>query len=334
MDLTSALPALAIMLAFSSAALVAGLLFDRLFAAAARARRVDRRLTAIDGRPAEAPRATRLLRRSLQAGGEQSPDASPWRSRLERRLALAGLTLTPEQVVTGVALATLGFWLLGLMVGARSPAASPFAGGLVSLAAAFALAATAAWLWTGSRIRRRLLRLDAQLPIALDIIVRSLRAGHPVVSALQLAAAEAAEPLRGELSRVVEATAYGADLRDALTLFARRCRSSDAHFFAVSVRIQSETGGNLAEVLDGLATVIRGRSALAQKVKALSSEGRASALLMSLAPIGLLALQLVIHSGVYSAKAADPLFWPIAGAAVGLYVMGWLSVRRIIRFRY
>src|SRR5262249_48936112 len=117
------------------------------------------------------------------------------------------------------------------------------------------------------------------------IVTRAIRAGHPVVSAVHLAANELSDPVGTEFGLIVDETTYGMEFRDALVSFARRTGSADAHFFAVSIGIQSETGGNLAEILEGLASVIRGRMTLAQRVKALSSEGRASAMILSGLPI-------------------------------------------------
>jgi len=133
---------------------------------------------------------------------------------------------------------------------------------------------------------------------------------------------------------IVDETTYGFDFKDALSNFARRSGSPDARFFAVSVGIQSETGGNLAEILDGLAKVMRGRATLSKRVRALSSEGRISALILSVLPIFLVSFIMLVQPRFYFNKISDPIFWPSATGILALYFVGWLMIRRIINFRY
>ncbi|TAJ72497.1 MAG: hypothetical protein EPO51_10395 [Phenylobacterium sp.] len=315
-----------------SVALGAHTLAELLLSARDRRRRVNRRLTMLASGQAPEQVYAALVREPISAGTGAFWRA--WRPRLSAALAQAGLRITPEQTITLVGAGAAVLWVISLVLASSAPGSDIVAGGLLSLVGSLLLSGGGVWLWIGACRRRRLARLEAQFPVALDIIGRALRAGHPVISAVHLAAEELPDPTGSELGLVVDETSYGMDFREALAHFARRTGSSDAHFFAVSVSIQSETGGNLAEILEGLSAVMRGRATLAQRVKALSSEGRASALLMSVLPIGLLAVQLLIHPAAYAAKVADPIFWPVAGVAAVLYVTGWVAVRRIINFRY
>src|SRR5262249_53685452 len=162
----------------------------------------------------------------------------------------------------------------------------------------------------------------------------ALRAGHPVISAIQLSADEMSDPIGSEFGLIVDEATYGVNFDEALTNFARRTGSPDAHFFAVSVSIQAETGGNLAEILARLATVIRGRTTLAKRVRAVASEGRASALLLSVLPVGVVLVQLLIHAHVYTDKFSDPIFWPAVLITAAIYGIGWVMIYRIINFRY
>jgi tight adherence protein B len=170
------------------------------------------------------------------------------------------------------------------------------------------------------------------MPLALDIINRALRAGHPVVSAVQLAANEMGDPIGTEFGLILDETAYGHEFKDALTNFARRTGSPDAHFFAVSVGIQSQTGGNLAEILAGLAAVIRGRCTLAKRVKALASEGRASAYVLSALPPLLVSFIALTQPSFYTSKFGDPIFWPTVAVICAVYFLGWVIIHRIINF--
>ncbi len=133
----------------------------------------------------------------------------------------------------------------------------------------------ASYVWLTSRAQARRQKVfEGQLPLALDIVTRALRAGHPVVSAVQLAAEEMGDPIGSEFGLIVDETSYGLEFKDALLNFARRTGSPDAHYFAVSVGIQSETGGNLAEILTNLADVIRDRQSLTSAREGASQRGK------------------------------------------------------------
>jgi tight adherence protein B len=246
----------------------------------------------------------------------------------------AGLSITPWRLLTFVAAATAGLWLLSLIFLKTSSAGAFFLNAVVGLIGAAALSCAGAYVWLNRQRAARLKKLEEQLPLALDVIVRAIRAGHPVVSAVQLAAEELGDPIGSEFGLIVDEYTYGSDFKDALLNFARRTGSSDGHFFAVSVGIQAETGGNLAEILDGLASVIRARRTLGKKVKALASEGRASAVVLSVLPMFLVSFLMVTQPSYYVDKFGDPLFWIVTAVIMVLYLVGWLIIQRIINFKY
>lgn len=244
----------------------------------------------------------------------------------------AGLSVTPMRVlITVVAIATI-LWSISLvLLGSRS--SSGFAvNSVVSLIGSCTLSVLGTWVWIRRRHNARLKTFEEQMPLALDIVIRAIRAGHPVISAVQLAANEMGDPIGTEFGLIVDETSYGLEFKDALTNCARRTGSPDAHFFAVSVGIQSETGGNLAEILAGLATVIRGRASLAKRVKALASEGRASAYVLSALPPFLVSFIALTQPSFYTTKFADPIFWPAVGIVCVVYLLGWVMIHRIINF--
>lgn len=246
----------------------------------------------------------------------------------------AGLTITPPRLLALVGAATAALWLFGLMFVKTTGGVGFFVNSLISLAGAAILSFSGAWIWLNRKRNARMKKLEEQLPLALDVVVRAIRAGHPVVSAVQLAAEELGDPIGSEFGLIVDEYTYGSEFKEALRNFARRTGSADGHYFAVSVTIQSETGGNLAEILEGLAAVIRARRTLAKKVRALASEGRASALVLSGLPIFLIGSLLIMQPRYYIDKFSDPLFWPIVAGVLGLYLMGWLIIQRIINFKY
>lgn len=246
----------------------------------------------------------------------------------------AGLDITPMRFVTYVGAGATGLWLIGLLTLRVSGIIGALVSGSILLIISAVLSLLIAWVWLERRRAKQLLALEEQLPVALDVINRAIRAGHPVVAAVQLAAGEMSDPIGSEFGLIVDETTYGLEFREALLNFARRTASPDAHFFAVSVGIQSATGGNLAEILAGLASVIRGRSTLSKRVKALSSEGRASAKLLSVLPILLIGFMMLTNRTFYTTKLSDPIFWPTVAVVSIEYLIGLYMIRRIINFKY
>src|SRR3546814_6448534 len=129
------------------------------------------------------------------------------------------------------------------------------------------------------------LRMESQFPISLYIFVRGLRSGHPIPAALDLLTKEMDDPIGSEFGIVSDEIAFGLDLREALARMAERWGLPDMHMFVVSVSVQTETGGNLAEILENLSQVIRDRASMFMKVRALSSDGRMTAIILTALPI-------------------------------------------------
>jgi len=303
------------------------------FASGDRSRRVNRRLTLLDSGMKPKDVYETLVRTSTppNIGGERVADLH---LRMSDYIRQAGLGVTPLRLLLLWAGGTAALWVLGLVFLQNSKGGDILANGAVSLFGAAMLAFLGIWAWVSNRRSTRLRKLEQQLPLALDIVNRAIRAGHPVVSAVQLAATELGDPIGSEFGLIVDETTYGMEFKDALTNFAKRTGSPDAHFFAVSVGIQSQTGGNLGEILEGLASVIRGRASLALKVKALASEGRTSAYILSALPILLVGFFALIEPNFYADKFTDPVFWPVVAGIVVLYFIGWLLIQRIINFKY
>ena len=131
------------------------------------------------------------------------------------------------------------------------------------------------------RATRTRKKMQEQFPVALDVFVRGLRAGHPIAAALDLLTVEMPDPIGSQFGIAVDEVTYGAELRDALQNMAERWDMEDMRMFVVSLSVQNETGGNLAEILENLSRVIRERHAMMMKVRALSSEGRMTATMLT-----------------------------------------------------
>jgi len=176
-------------------------------------------------------------------------------------------------------------------------------------------------------------RMTAQLPDAIDILVRSLRAGHPVSTSLNMVAREMRDPIATEFGLVVDEMTYGLNLDDALSNMARRVGLNDLRFLVVAVTIQVQVGGNLAEILNGLSRVIRERAKMRGKIRALSAEGRFSAGLLAILPFVLVGVINVIRPTYYVLVSDDPMFWPIVGIGLLLMVLGIIVMYRMVNFR-
>jgi tight adherence protein B len=320
-------------LAFVAAVLAVQAVAGLFLSARDRSRSVNRRLGMLKAGARPGLIQAALIKRTT-AGGARPARLTDIGERLEAFSREAGLKVSPWRLLAYVGAATAALWSLSLVLASRNPGPGLLVNAAASLLAAAMLSGGAAYLWVNRLRTARLRKIEEQLPLALDIIVRGIRAGHPVAATVQLAARELGDPIGSEFGLIVDEYTYGSDLQEALRNFARRTGSSDAHFFAVSVGIQMSTGGNLAEILSGLAAVIRARRTLAKKVKALASEGRASALLLSVLPIFLVSFLMLTQPSYYTDKFSDPLFWPIIFDVVALYFVGWLIIRRITNFRY
>lgn len=175
--------------------------------------------------------------------------------------------------------------------------------------------------------------MTAQLPDSIDIVVRSLRAGHPVPTSIAMVAREMRDPIATEFGLVVDEMTYGLNLDTALSNLARRVGLNDLRFLVVAVMIQTQVGGNLAEILNGLSRVIRERGKMRAKIRALSAEGRFSAGLLSVLPFVLMAVINLIAPQFYRAVSDDEVFWPILGFGFFLMVLGIITMYRMVNFR-
>lgn len=178
---------------------------------------------------------------------------------------------------------------------------------------------------------QRLTKFEEQLPDALIIMGRALRAGHPFSDAMHLVAEEMAEPIAGEFRTTFMEINYGGDVRGAMLGLLRRVQSVTVMIFVTSVLIQKETGGNLAELLDGLAAVVRDRFRFHRKVKTLSAQGRMAAWILSLLPFVLAGVLTVVSPNFIPMLTQDPIGRQLVVAAFVMVVIGILWMRKIVR---
>src|SRR6266705_443648 len=180
---------------------------------------------------------------------------------------------------------------------------------------------------------RRRKAFGAQFPDALDMIVRSLRAGHPVPIAIGLVAREMKDPIGSEFGIVADEITYGSDLESALRNLYFRIGHDDLPLFVTAVAIQGSTGGNLGEILENLSAVIRDRFKMRRKIRALAAEGRASAIILSSLPIMMFLVIQVVAPDFYASVWDEDLTkkaLAMAGAWMGL---GNFIMYRLVNFR-
>lgn len=181
--------------------------------------------------------------------------------------------------------------------------------------------------------RRRQKKFGAQFPDALDIIVRSLRAGHPVPIAIAMVGREMPDPIGSEFGVVSDEITYGADLESAMRNLYGRLGSDDLPLFVTAVAIQGSTGGNLGEILENLSSVIRQRFKMRRKIHALAAEGRASAMILSALPIGMFVVIQFIAPDFYASVWNQHLTHVLLFGAAGWMVVGNLVMFKMVNFK-
>jgi tight adherence protein B len=180
---------------------------------------------------------------------------------------------------------------------------------------------------------KRMHRFDEQLPDALDLISRALRAGHAFPSALQMVATEAQDPVASEFQTTSEEINYGVAAGDAMLNLATRVPSMDLRYFVIAVLLQRETGGNLAELLDNLSGLIRSRFKLMGRVRVLAAEGKLSAYILVALPFATALLIYMVNPKFLSLLWTDPAGSKLAGVALAMMVVGAFWMSRIVKIR-
>lgn len=181
---------------------------------------------------------------------------------------------------------------------------------------------------------KRIRTFEKQLPDALDMIVRSLRAGHPTTVAAALVAREMPDPIGTEFGIAADEVTFGSSLEDAVRKMSERVGSESLRLLAVALSIQAKTGGNLAEILSNLSKVIRERGKLRLKIRALSAEGRVSAIILSAFPLVMFLLLQLLAPGFYGRVWGDPLVMPVFTIFGGVALLGDYIMYRMVTFDF
>ncbi len=188
----------------------------------------------------------------------------------------------------------------------------------------------AVFFWVGSKAKKRSSMIEEQLPDAVELMVRSLRVGHPFASAVNIVAKEVPDPLGTEMGVIADEAAYGRDIGEALKHMAERLDMQDMRFLAVAVTIQQTAGGNLAEILDGLSKVIRSRFKLFRRVQAITAEAKWSGMFLSFFPLLALVAINLIQPGYYDDVKDTDVFVPACLVVAGFLVANVIVMRRLV----
>jgi tight adherence protein B len=185
--------------------------------------------------------------------------------------------------------------------------------------------------WIFMRKSKRMDAFELQLPEALELVGRALKAGHTFGSGMGMVVSEFGDPIRGEFQKTLDEMNFGVAVTVALDNLMDRVDCPDLNFFVVSVKIQSESGGNLAEIVENIAALIRERFKLKGRVRVLSAEGRMAAWVLCLLPIGLAATINVLNPGYMGVFFSDPIGIKLGYLVVVMMAVGIVIIRKMVR---
>lgn len=279
--------------------------------------RVNRRLEMLNKSGGRREEVLEQLRKEMQQ--HMGARSIPIYSLLAEKAQKAAIAFTPNQLmgIMGL-LAVIAFF--GLSIGTDTDVA-------VRALMSVGIGIGAVYFWVSSKAKKRLALIEEQLPDAVELMVRSLRVGHPFSHSIQTVAKEVPDPLASEFGLIADESSFGRDVGEALKDMAERLDMQDLRFLSVAVTIQQQSGGNLAEILAGLAKVIRARFRLFRRVKAITAEAQWSGKFLSGFPLMALVAINVSDPHYYDDVLDHPYFIP-ACFIVGIMLVANLLVMR------
>jgi tight adherence protein B len=280
-----------------------------------------------EGLEAIAPGAGSIFR--SQTGGD-----TDWVQALTARVPhLANIKQMLQQAALDWTVKTYLVLVLGIAC-AGGAAGLLFSGGLRSALIGAAIGGFAPYFYVRHRRTKRLAQFEEQFPEAIDLLGRAIRAGHPISSGFKMVSDEMPDPVATEFRMMFEEQRFGISFADSLASFADRMQLVDVRIFVTAVMIQREVGGNLTEILDNLAHIVRQRFTLARQVNVLTAEGRYSMYVLSAMPVAIAGF-IAFSNAEYlrpliETDAGRKMLW---GAAIS-QVLGYMWMRRIVRIEY
>jgi len=284
-----------------------------------REKKFNRRLALLqDGKDTE--EVLGILRNERE--GIEKHDKMPVIGPLIEMARHAAITLTITQIAVSLGvLIFVSFILLTFFTGAVIQ---------IRIVVAMVTGYAAFYIWLRGKAKKRIALFEEQLPDALDLMVRSLRVGHPMTAAIGIVAREMPDPGGTEFGLIADEATYGMPITEAMDRLAARVPVHDLKFVAIAISIQATSGGNLAEILDGLSQVIRARFKLFRKVKAITAEARWSGWFLSVFPVIALLLVQVVKPDYYDRVSDHPLFLPGSILTFVLLVVNVFFMRKLV----
>lgn len=296
---------------------------DRVRARAARMRRGEKRARRQGAAREAAVSVKKTTGRTVPVVDALIKRLLPRQTVLRDRLARTGLAVTTGAYVSlAVGLAAIAG--TGALIAGTGPATAVPVGIIAGLALPHAA--------TGFLIARRRKRFLDLLPDAIDLIVRGVRSGLPATESIVVVGREIADPVGAEFRRIGDGIRFGRALDDVLWDTARRLDTPEFNFFVITIAIQQETGGNLAETLANLSEILRKRKQMRLKIKALSSEAKASAMILGALPLIMFGVLMTMNPAYESALITDPRGYVMTGAGITSLVIGAAVMAKMVRF--
>jgi tight adherence protein B len=243
--------------------------------------------------------------------------------RLDRLLLQSGLELSVAMYASYSCIAFFGALALALFFNL------PF---LIALLCAFAAGIFPIVIVLRAR-KKRIDKIEEQLPEAIDMIARALKSGHAFSAALEMVGAEGAEPVAGEFGTTFKEVNYGISMQEALMNLGDRVPSTDIRYMIIAIAIQHESGGNLAELLEKISSLIRDRLKLFGLIRVLSAEGRLSAWILGCLPFAMAAVIYAINTEYMSVLFTDPTGLKMIYGSLTMMIIGIFIMSRIIKIR-
>lgn len=244
---------------------------------------------------------------------------------LDRMMEQSGLGWSRSRLLVMSALMGLAGWFVVAALLRQTPLTGVFAGVVLGCLPL---------LYVHFMREKRMRKIESQLPDAMDLMTRALRAGHAFPSGLKMAGDEMAEPIAGELRAVHDEVNYGVSMEQALTHLSERVPLTDLRYFVVAVLIQRDSGGNLTELLSNLSRLLRERAKLIAKVRVLSSEGRLSGWVLVVMPFALAGILNLMNPKFMSLMWTDPIGLTMIKYLLVMMAMGIVVMRKVVKIRY
>ena len=318
----SAAPLIYIMIFVAVVVLVEGLYLTVFGKSISLNSRISRRLTLLE-KNGNREQVLEQLRKEMSQ--HLNSKSIPLYSILAKKAQRANIAFSPKALI-GIMAGLSVFAFLAMTVGTSAELG-------IRVVVSIGMGVGGVYVWVNNKAKKRMSLMEEQLPDAVELMVRSLRVGHPFSSAIGIVAKEVPDPLGSEFGVIADEAAYGRDVAESLKAFAERMDSQDLRFLAVAVSIQQTSGGNLAEILEGLAKVVRARFKLFRRVRAITAEAKWSGMFLSGFPIGALVMINVIQPNYYDEVRETAAFVPAALVVVAFLIINVIFMKVMVNIK-